>query len=495
MRIKHACHTLLLFGEALFLTACAVGPDFKKPEAPTASRFTVGALPQETAAANTQGGSAQSLKEGDALPADWWTLFQNPVLNKLVQDALLANPDLAAAAAALKAAKADAAAQRAAFFPAFGAGFETTRQKTSDALSPVLASPSSTFNLYTPQVSVSYTPDLFGGVRRAQESADATARAQRFALEAARLTLVSNIVLATIAQASLTDQIHAQQVIVAGAEQQSQFLEDQVRRGGASRVALEAQNALTSQAEAQLTQLQKQAAQQQDQLAALSGRLPSDFAPVSLTIADIALPHALPLSVPASLVRRRPDVRIAEENLHAANAQVGVAIAQMLPSLTLTAGAGSAATAIGSLFSPGMGFWNIGAGLAQPLFDGGALLNRKRAADARLEGAKAQYRSAVVTAFQNTADALEAIASDAKQLKVAADAEGSAARSLQMTRRQREVGDIAMPALLLAEQSYQQTKITLIQARAARYADTVALFAALGGGWWERRQEQAAEQP
>jgi NodT family efflux transporter outer membrane factor (OMF) lipoprotein len=420
-------------------------------------------------------------------------LFQNPVLDILVQDALLANPDLAAARAALKAARADAAGQRAAFFPAFGAAFDATRQKTSDALSPVLASPASTFNLYTPQVSVSYVPDLFGGTRRAQESADAAAQAQRFAMEAARLTLASNIVLAAIAQASLTDQLHAQQEIVAAAEQQGRLLEDQVRRGGTSKAALEAQNVLTRQAEAQLALLEKQTAQQQDQLAALSGRLPAEFAIVSLTTADITLPHDLPLSVPASLVRQRPDVRIAEENLHVANAQVGVAVAQMLPNLTLSASTGSAATALGSLFSPGMGFWNIGTGLAQPLFDGGALLNRKRAADARLEEAKAQYRSAVIVAFQNTADALEAIASDAKQLKVAADAEESVARSLQMARRQREVGDIATPTLLLAEQSYQQTKISLIQARAARYADTVALFAALGGGWWERGQEQETE--
>jgi NodT family efflux transporter outer membrane factor (OMF) lipoprotein len=495
MRARLGRHTLLLLGEALFLTACAVGPDFREPEAPTVSRITILALPQETIAANTQGGTAQSLTEDAALPPDWWTLFQNPVLDKLVRDALLANPDLAAARAALKAAKADAAAQRAAFFPAFGANFEATRQKTSGALSPVLASPASTFNLYTPQVSVSYVPDLFGGTRRAQESADAVAHAQRYGLEAARLTLVSNIVLAAIAQASLTDQIHAQQEIVAGAEQQNRLLEDQVRRGGASKAALEAQNALTSQAEAQLTQLEKQSAQQQDQLAALSGRLPAEFIPVSLTIADFTLPHALPLSVPASLVRQRPDVRIAEENLHAANAQVGVAIAQMLPNITLSAGSGSAATAIGSLFSPGMGFWNIGAGLAQPLFDGGALLNRKRAADARLEGAKAQYHSAVVTAFQNTADALEAIAFDAKELKAAADAEGSAAHSLKIACRQREVGDIAMPTLLLAEQSYQQSKITLIQARAARYADTVALFAALGGGWWNHKPERERKQP
>ena len=493
MKLITGWQGFLSLAGSLLLTACAVGPDFKQPAAPSVPRYTVQPVPQQTTAAQTQGGATQTLTDGGDIPAEWWTLFENPVLNDLVRDALAANPDLAAARASLKAANADAAAQRAAFFPAFGAGFDATRQKTSNALSPVLSSPASTFNLYTPQVSVSYSPDLFGGTRRAQESADATARAQSFALEAAHLTLASNVALAAIGEASLEDQAAAQRKIVSDAEQQSRMLDDQVQHGDASRAALAAQDALTMQARAQLSLLQKQLAQQQDQLAALTGRLPAEFKPVSLRMAAFTLPHQIPLSLPATLVRQRPDVRIAEENMRAANAQIGVAIAQMLPNLTLNASTGSAATAIGSLFSPGLGFWSVGAGLMQPLFDGGALLNHKRAAEARLDQAKAQYRSAVVMAFQNTADSLEALSFDADALKADAGAEQRAAQTLEMARRQQALGDIAMPGLLLAEQTYEQAEITLIQARAAHCADTVALFAALGGGWWNRADKPEGE--
>ena len=485
------CRNGVALAGTLLLSACAVGPDFQKPAAPTVTRFTVAPLPPAIAG-DAKGEGAQTLTDGGEVPADWWTLFHNPALDELVRGALAANPDLAAARAALTAANRDADAQRAAFFPAFGAGMDATRQKSSNALSPVLSTPSSTFNLFTPQVTVSYAPDLFGGTRRALESADATAHAQGFALEAAYLTLVSNVTLAAIAEASLSDQIAAQQKIVDDAADQSRMLSDQVQRGEASRASLAAQDALTMQARAQLSLLQKQFAQEQDLLAALTGRLPAEFKPVPLALASFTLPHTIPLSLPADLVRQRPDVRIAEENLHAADAQVGVAIAQMLPNLSLSASAGSAAATLGSLFTPGMGFWSIGASLTQPLFDGGALLNRKRAAEARLDQAEAQYRSAVTAAFQNTADALQALSFDAEALNADAAAEQNAAASLTMARRQQAAGDIAMPGVLLAEQTYEQAEITLIQARAARYADTAALFAALGGGWWNRDGKSAS---
>jgi NodT family efflux transporter outer membrane factor (OMF) lipoprotein len=480
--MRRRWHTYNLFAAGLLLTACAVGPDYKTPEAPSVLRYTVDPLSPQTAAGD---GVSQALVIGD-IPSDWWRLFANPVLDELVRDALAANPDLAAAQAALKAANFEADAQRAAFIPAFGAGIDVVRQKSSNALSPVLATPASTFNLSTPQVAVSYAPDLFGGTRRAQESADATAQAQHFALEAAYLTLVSNVALVAIADASLIDQIAAQQRIAEDAAEQSRLLADQISRGGASKAMLAAQDALTQQAQAQLILLQKQQIQEQDQLAALTGRLPAEFKPVLLSLRAFTLPHQIPLSLTADLVRQRPDVRIAEENLHAANAQVGVSIAQMLPNLTLSADTGSAATAFGNLFSPGMGFWSIGASLAQPLFDGGALLNRERAAEARLEQAKSAYRSAVDVAFQNTADALNALSYDAQVLKVDAQAADSASQSLVMARRQLALGDIARPGVILAEQTDAQAQIALIQARAARYADTVALFAALGGGWWNR---------
>ncbi|HVW72712.1 MAG TPA: efflux transporter outer membrane subunit [Rhizomicrobium sp.] len=468
------------------LAGCAVGPDFKQSDTPAVARITNQPLPARTSSTDIHGGSQQVFAMQGAVPADWWTLFNSPVLNGLVRDALAANSDLAAARAALRVANANAAMERAAFFPGLSAGFDATRQQTSRTLSPVLNSPIQTFNLYTPQLTISYVPDLFGATRRTVESAEAQAHAQEFALRAAHLTLASNVALAAIQYASLSDQLAAQQKIVASAEQLLVMMQDQLARGAISKAALASQVVVVMQARAQLAALQKQRAQQIDLLAALTGRLPADFQPPQLSLADLSLPREAPVSLPADLVRQRPDVRIAEENLHAANAQVGVAIAAMLPNITLSATGGSAATAIGQLFGAGTSFWSIGANVAQTLFDGGALLAKKRAADAALDQAKAQYRSAVTTAFQNTADALEAVHYDSDALVANAAAGAAASEALARARRQQALGDTGMPAVLLAEQSDQQAQIALIQARASRYADTVGLFQALGGGWWNK---------
>jgi NodT family efflux transporter outer membrane factor (OMF) lipoprotein len=468
------------------LAGCAVGPDFKQPEPPVAGRITAQPLPPQTTSADTSGGSPQVFAAQGAVPADWWTLFNSPVLNGLVRDALAANSDLATARAALRVANANAAAERAALFPGLSAGFGATRQQTSNTLSPVLSSPVQTFNLYTPQLSISYVPDIFGGTRRAIESAESLARAQEFTLRAAHLTLASNVALAAIQYASLSDQVAAQQRITDSAEQLRTLMQDQLTRGAISRSALASQEVVVMQARAALAALQKQRAQEIDLLAALTGRLPANFQPPQLTLADLSLPREVPVSLPADLVRQRPDVRIAEENLHAANAQVGVAIAAMLPNITLSATGGSAATAISQLFGVGTSFWSIGANVAQTVFDGGALLAKERAARAALDQAKAQYQSAVTTAFQNTADALEAVHYDADALTADAAAGTAASDALARAKRQQALGDTGMPAVLLAEQNNQQAQIALIQARASRYADTVGLFQALGGGWWNR---------
>ena len=467
------------------LAGCAVGPDFKQPDAPVASRITNQPLPAET-----KGGNEQVFVAQGAVPADWWTLFNSPVLNGLVRDALVANSDLAAARAALRVANANAAVERAAFFPGLSAGFGATRQQSAGTLSPVLSGPAQTFNLYTPQLTVSYVPDLFGGTRRTAESAEAQAHAQEFALRAAHLTLAGNVALAAIQYASLSDQLVAQQKITDSAQSLLAMMQDQLAHGAISKSAVASQDMVVSQARAALATLQKQRAQQIDLLAALTGHPPAGFQPPQLSLSDLSLPREVPVSLPADLVRQRPDVRIAEENLHAANAQVGMAIAAMLPNITLNATGGSAATAIGQLFGPGTTFWSIGANVAQTIFDGGALLNRKRAAEAALDQAKAQYQSAVTTAFQNTADALEAVRYDADAFIANATAGAAAREALARARHQQALGDTGTPAVLLAEQADQQAEITLIQSRATRYADTVALYQALGGGWWNKSDYQ-----
>jgi NodT family efflux transporter outer membrane factor (OMF) lipoprotein len=468
------------------LAGCAVGPDFKQPAAPVASRITNQPLPAKTVSADTNGGGGQAFAVKGEVAAEWWTLFDSPVINGLVRDAIAANSDLAAARAALRVANENAAVERAAFFPGLSANFAATRQQSSQTLSPVLSGPAQTFNLYTPQLSISYVPDLFGGIRRGVESGEALAHAQEFALRAAHLTLAGNVALAAIQYASLSDQVAAQQQIADGAAQLLAMMQDQLSRGAISKSALASQQVVVMQARAALAALQKQHAQQVDLLAALTGRLPANFQPPQLSLADLSLPREVPVSLPADLVRQRPDVRIAEENLHAANAQVGVAIAAMLPNITLGGTAGSAATAIGQLFGPGTSFWSIGANVAQTVFDAGALLAKERAARAALDQAKALYQSAVTMAFQNTADALEAVHYDADALAANATAAAAATEVLARVRHQQALGDAGMPAVLLAEQADQQAQIALIQARASRYADTVGLFQALGGGWWTR---------
>jgi NodT family efflux transporter outer membrane factor (OMF) lipoprotein len=219
----------------------------------------------------------------------------------------------------------------------------------------------------------------------------------------------------------------------------------------------------------------------EDQLAVLTGRLPADLTPDHLQLDQLVLPVDLPLGVPSELVERRPDVRAAEAQLHSATAQVGVAIANLLPQFTITGNVGSTATAMSDLFKPGTGFWSIGANATQTLFAGGTLLHRKRAADAALDQAGAAYKSAVLTAFQNVADALHALAADAQALDAASRAESAAQKSLGVARQQLKIGAVSYLALLNAEQTYEQASITVIQSRANRFADTAALFQALGG--------------
>jgi NodT family efflux transporter outer membrane factor (OMF) lipoprotein len=247
-----------------------------------------------------------------------------------------------------------------------------------------------------------------------------------------------------------------------------------------------AQDATLAQTEATLPPLRKQLAQQRDLISRLAGRFPSEEPQQQFELDALELPQELPLSLPSKLVEQRPDVRLAEANLHAASAQVGVAIANMLPQITLSGNVGSTSTQFRQLFTSFTGFWGLSAGVLQPLFDGGTLLHKKRAADAALEQAAAQYRGTVLTAFQNVADALHALESDAEAVNATLRAERAAADSLAIARRTMELGATSYLPLLTAEQTYQQAVIGLVQARGNRYADTVALFAALGGGWWNR---------
>jgi len=460
---------------------CAVGPDFHRPAAPTVSSYT-----REPGASATTGDGPQTLVAGADVPGQWWTLFRSPALNRLIDLALKNNADLQSAKAALRSARETYYAQQGALLPAVDASYNVTRQQASSTPAPPLTSNVNLFTLHTAQLTVSYVPDLFGGVRRQTETIAAQAEAQRFETEAAYLTLTSNLAAAAIQEASLRNQIGATEQIIELNHNILTILREQKAAGQVAGADVAAQEAALAQAEQGLPPLKKQLAQQVDLIAALTGRLPSEASDDGIDLAALVLPGEVPVSLPSKLVEQRPDVRVAEANLHAASAQVGVAIANRLPSFAISANAGGAATSVASLFSGGNSFWSLSGAVTQPIFQGGALYHRQRAAEATLEQAKAQYRSTVIDAFQNVADALQALQADALAQQAADRAEQSAAVSLAIVRKQLELGAVSSVALLNAEQAYRQALMSQAQSRSNRYADTVALIQALGGGWWNR---------
>jgi len=331
-------------------------------------------------------------------------------------------------------------------------------------------------------------------VRRQGEAAGAQVDVVRYQGDAARLTLAANVVLAAISEAALRAQLDVTRELADLARRQLDATRAMQRAGQVGSADVAAQEVALAQVEASVPPLEKQAAQQRNLLAVLVGRMPADGA-AALDFDSLALAGKLPVSVPARLVEHRPDIRAAEAQLHAASAQVGVARAARLPNIALTATLGSLALDAGTLFKSGAGFWSIGADLVQPLFKGGALRHQQRAAEAAYTQASFQYRSVVLTAFQNVADALHAVDADARALRSADAAEQAARRSLGIAQRQWQLGALAYPAVLLAQQSWQQASVALIAARAVRYADTVALFQALGGGWTDELQVASAGRP
>jgi NodT family efflux transporter outer membrane factor (OMF) lipoprotein len=463
------------------LGAC-VGPNFHRPAPPPVDRYTTEALPLETASAKGAAGAAQRFLLEQEVPRDWWTRFGSEELDALVVQALRSNPSVQAATAALRQARENTAAQRGSFFPAVQGQFDASRNLNAvGVIAPNLASGTALYSLYTPQVTVSYVPDVFGANRRQVESLSALAEASRFQLDATYLTLTANVVTAAIQEAGLRAQIAATERIIALEREALSVMRRELQLGAIAEGDVYAQDAALAQSESMLPPLQKQLQTTRDLLAALTGQLPADAKPVQFDLDQLVLPTDLPLGVPSELIERRPDVRAAEAQLHAATAQVGVAIASLLPQVTITGNAGSSATAMGDLFKAGTRFWSLGASLTQTLFQGGTLIHRKRAADAALDQAGAQYRSAVLAAFQNVADALHALDSDADALAATARAESAAQKSLEVVQHQLELGSVSYLALIGAEQAYQQALISVTQARANRYADTAALFQALGG--------------
>lgn len=471
------------------LAACAVGPDFKRPAPPDAGAYGSAPSAGQTSAAPGIGGDSQHFVPGGDVPGQWWTLFRSPKLSRLVEQALKANPDLGAAQAALRQAHELYLAQRASLLPAVQGTFSGTRaENPAGTISnpTVLPQQSPYYNLYTGGLSISYTPDVFGLNRRLVEGAKAQAEGTRFQLEATYVTLSTNVVVTAIQEAALRGQIAATGRLLELQQHLTQTVQQQQGLGTASNFDLLTQQAAQAQTAATLAALQKQLGQSRDELTALLGRLPSGEPEDTFQLEDLTLPTEIPVSVPSKLVEQRPDVRQAQENLHAASAAAGVAIANMLPQFTLTGDLGSSALNLKDLFGGGTGFWDVGASLSQTLFDAGALLHKHRAADAALDQAGEQYRAAVILACQNVADSLRALRADADALQASAEAARAAQAALDLARHQLELGTVSMISVLTVEQTYRQAQLALVQAQASRYSDTAALFQALGGGWWNR---------
>jgi NodT family efflux transporter outer membrane factor (OMF) lipoprotein len=465
---------------------CAVGPDYRRPQQPQPDSYTAEPLPARTAASEGPGGTAQTYLNGADLPAQWWKVFHSDKLNTLVEQALKASPNVVAAQAALRQAHENLLAQEGALLPAFDGTGSATRQKISPAeygqpgASPLI------YSLFNATANVSYTLDVWGGVRREVEAQRAQADYQNFQLEATYLALSANVVTTAIQEASLRAQIEATEQIIAADGKQLDTVRRQLALGGVSRLDVLSQQTQLAYEVASLQPLRKQLQQNRDLLAVLLGQPPSQQPGAQFVLDDLQLPQDLPVSVPAQLLAQRPDVRAQEALLHQASAQIGVATANMLPQITITGAYGGISTDFSDLLKSGSNVWSLGAGITQPIFHGGALLHKKRAAVAAYDQAAAQYRGTVLSALRDVADTLYALNADAEALNEQSVAAQAAADTLKVSRTRYAAGSIGPLDLLVVERTYQQARIAQLQAQAARYADTAALFQALGGGWWNR---------
>ncbi len=475
-----------LFFFVLFIAGCMAGPNFHPPPAPQPQRYTETPLPRKTTTAASPGGQAQYFVPCQDIPAQWWALFHSPDLNALIEQGIINNPTIAAARAALRVAQENLRAEVGMLLPLVTGQSNAGKQRFTGATIGQSTVAPTEFNLFNAAINVSYTFDVFGGIRRQLEALGAQVDFQQFELEATYLNLTANIVTTAITEASLRAQIQATHELIKAEEKTLKIIKGQFSLGGASGADVYSQETLLAQTIAMLPPLEKNLTQTRNALAALIGQLPSESCIPYFDLNQLHLPRHLPLSIPSALVRQRPDVQAAEALMHAANAQIGVATANMLPQFTLTAVYGTEATQLKNLFRERTTYWNYMFQMLQTLFDAGTLSAQRRAAIAAYQQAAAQYQQTVLQAFQNVADSLRAVEMDAYELRAQAQAEASAYKSLDISRKQFTLGAINYPTLLLAELQYQRAKIARIQAQAQRYIDTAALFQALGGGWWNR---------
>ncbi len=477
-----ACKYLLAACVLLFcgLTACAVGPNFLRPNPPATLRYTHDEVPAGTIAAD---GREQRFENGATIAADWWRLFGDPKINAVVQQSIANNPTLQAAQAALRQSQDNLQAGYGIFYPTIGASFQPARQQFSPARFGQSSS-TTIFSLYTLSTSITYVLDVFGGERRTVESLGAQVDVQYYNAEGSYLALTGNIVNAMVAEAAYSAEIKATQQLIGFLDEQTSVTSAQAEAGVvpyANLLSIKTQLAAT---EATLPPLRQQLAHTRHLLATLTGQAPGDWAPPRITLAELTLPMDLPVSLPSQLVRQRPDILVAEAQLHSASAQIGVATANMLPNFNLTANYGLNSNTLSTLFAGSAAFWTMGATLATPLIQGPTLWYQRKAAIDAYQEAQATYRQTVLAALAQVADTLDALQHDAEALKAQSEALSSAAEALHLIQANYQAGTVNYLQVLIADYQYQQANLGYIQAAGQRFQDTAALFVALGGGWW-----------
>jgi len=480
------CFTVLMLALA---TACTVGPHYHAPAAPTVATYTPEPTPTATVASPGQHGTAQSLHTGNDIPAQWWTLFQSPELDRLVREALANSPTLAQATARLKEAQEESNARTGQTkYPNVTANISAQREKVDLATFGVPFPSPPPFGLLNGSVAVSYALDIFGANRRLIESLNAQVEYENWQLQGARLMLAGNVVSAAIRQAELRAQIDLTHQMLTLQEQELSIIEHRVEAGGLAAYNISQQRTLVEQTRALIPPLEQQLDVANHQLAVLVGKPPSEAHIEGPTLDQLHLPADLPVSLPSALVRQRPDVLAAEALMHQASANVGVATAAMYPQINLSASAGL----IGTSFTSGGEVWNIGAALAQPIFNGGALRAKKRAAVAAYDEAGANYNQVVLQAFEQVADSLRAIEHDAQTLQARTEASTQAVVSFNTTTKRYEAGGVSQSLVLDAQRQYLQTSLDRVASIAARYSDSAALVQSLGGGWWNQSKPTPA---
>ncbi|WP_298284393.1 efflux transporter outer membrane subunit [Acidocella sp.] len=472
---------------ALALTGCAVGPDFHAPKAPAVA-LTSTPLPARTAQA---GGVAQRFVSGADIEGDWWHLFQSPALDALLKQGLANSPTLAAAQQKLVLAEEQVREGEGALLPTVSVSADNQRQVDSTAAQAAFGvnrtAPFKPYTLYQGTIGVSYDIDLFGRARRGIEQQQALAQYQREELEAAYLSLTGNLVQAAVLDAEDHDEIVATQQIIDDETRMLAIVRAQVADGAAAPAAILQQQAALAQQQAALPPLQAALTAERNQIAAYVGAFPGAFHADEFTLASLTLPANMPLSVPSQIIAQRPDIRAAAATLHADTAAVGVADANMLPQITLSGDIGHEAINTATLFTPQTLLWSVMAGVTQPIFEGGVLSAQRQEAIATMREAAAQYEGTVVGAFQNVADALSALETDAEEVAAADAARDAAAQSLAVTEAQYKLGGQPLTAVLNAQVTAETAEISDIKARGARLSDTAALYVAMGGGWWHRQ--------